>query len=96
MYNTNGECAGGTYRFLVIVINLAAKAILIVDLVLQAESVVLKAVTGLDALASGLIFLGVLLSLGNHTVDLFLGETTLVVGDGDGFGLSSSLISTLR
>lgn len=83
-----------TYSLLVIVINLASKTLLIVDLVLQAESVVLKTVTGLNALLGSLVLIGVLLSLLNHTVDLLLGKTSLVVGDGDGLGLSGALVTS--
>ena len=77
---------------LVILIDLATQTVLIVDLVLQAEGVVLKAVTGLDLALDGLILLGVLLGLLDHAVDLLLGETALVVGDGDGLGLASALV----
>ncbi|PMB65055.1 NAD-specific glutamate dehydrogenase [Beauveria bassiana] len=77
---------------LVLVVNLAAKTVLIIDLVLEAESVVLKTITGLNALTSSLVLLGVLLSLGNHALNLLRGETTLVVGDGDGLLLASALV----
>lgn len=81
-----------TYSLLLLVVNLATETILIVDLVLQVEGVVLKSVASLNALTGSLVLLGVLLGLGNHAVDLLLGETTLVVGDGDGLGLASSLV----
>lgn len=83
-----------TYSLLVIIINLASKTLLIVDLVLQAESVVLKTVTGLNALLGSLVLIGVLLSLLNHTVNLLLSKTSLVVGDGDGLGLSGALVTS--
>jgi len=77
---------------LVILIDLATQTILVVDLVLQAEGVVLKTVTGLDLALDGLVLLGVLLGLLDHAVDLLLGETALVVGDGDGLSLASALV----
>ena len=71
---------------------LATKTLLVVDLILQAESVVLECVTGLNALLGRLVLIGVLLGFLDHAVNLFLSETTLVVGDGDRLRLSSSLI----
>lgn len=77
---------------LLLVVNLATKTLLVVDLVLEAESVVLETVTSLDALTGGLVLLGVLLSLGDHAVNLLLGETALVVGNGDRLLLASTLV----
>lgn len=81
-----------TYSLLVLLVDLATKTLLVVDLVLQAESVVLKTVTGLNALTSSLVLLGELLGLGDHAVNLLLGETALVVGDGDGLLLAGALV----
>jgi hypothetical protein len=81
-----------TYSLLVLLVNLATKTLLIGELVLEREGVVLKAVSGLDALTGGLVLLGVLLSLGDHALNLLLGQTALVVGDGDGLLLASALI----
>lgn len=83
---------GGTYSLLVILVNLSSETLLIVGLVLQAESVVLKSVTGLDALLGSLVLIGVLLGLLNHAVNLLLSETSLIVGDGDGLDLASTLV----
>lgn len=77
---------------LVLLIKLATKTLLIVDLVLQAESVVLKTIASLNALTGSLILLGVLFSLGNHALNLLGSEAALVVGDGDGLLLASALI----
>lgn len=77
---------------LVLIVDLATKTLLIVDLVLQGESVVLESVAGLNALTGSLVLFSVLLSLSDHAVDLLLGETALVVVDGDGLALSSALI----
>lgn len=88
---------------LVLVIELATKTLVIVDLGLEAEGVVLEAIARLDALTLRLVLLGELLgcnklayrvlcistliklTLLNHAVDLLLGKTALVIGDGDGF-----------
>ena len=83
-----------TYSLLVILIDLASETFLIVDLVLQAEGIVLKTISGLDLLLGGLILIGVLLGLLNHTVNLLLSKTSLIVGDGDRLGLSCSLVTS--
>merc|ERR1712046_368251 len=57
--------------------------LLIVDLVLHVVSVALQAILGIDALLSRSILLSELLRLADHTLDIVLGETALVVGDGD-------------
>ncbi|CAG9943851.1 unnamed protein product [Clonostachys rosea f. rosea IK726] len=77
---------------LLLISDLATETVSVVDLVLQAESVVLKTVASLNALTGGLVLLGVLLSLGNHALNLLRSKTTLVVGDGDGLLLASSLV----
>jgi hypothetical protein len=81
-----------TYSLLLLISDLATETVSVVDLVLQAESVVLKTVASLNALTGGLVLLGVLLSLGNHALNLLRSKTTLVVGDGDGLLLASSLV----
>lgn len=88
----NGE--RGAYSLLIILINLATETLLVVGLVLQAESVVLKSVTGLDALLGSLVLIGVLLGFLDHAVDLLLCETSLVVGDGDGLDLARTLVGS--
>jgi hypothetical protein len=83
-----------SYSLLVILINLATKTFIIIDLVLQAKGVVLEAISGLNALSGSLVLIGELLGFSDHAVDLLLSETSLVVGDGDRFLLSSSLITS--
>ena len=60
--------------------------------VLEGVGVGLKTVLGLDAGRLKLVLLLVLLSLGKHALDLLLGETALVVGDGNLVGLSGTLL----
>merc|ERR1711937_725338 len=59
---------------LVVVAELAAKLLVIVELV-----------AGLDALLEQAVLLGVLLCLVDHALNVLWGEAVLVVGDGDGF-----------
>jgi hypothetical protein len=81
-------------RLLVIVLDLAAKTLVIVELVLEAIGVVLELVARLNALTGGLVLLGVLLSLLNHALDFLGGEAALVVGDGDGLALTGTLVDS--
>lgn len=80
-------------RLLVIVLNLATKTLLVVDLVLEAVGVVLELVARLNALAVGLVLLGILLSLLNHTLNVLGGKATLVVGDSDALTLTGALVN---
>ena len=50
---------------------------------LHLERVALYGVLGGDTIPLGLVVLLVFLGVGNHPLDVLLGETTLVVGDGD-------------
>merc|ERR1711937_169046 len=70
---------------LVVVAELAAKLLVIVELVLEAVEVRLELVAGLDALLEQAVLLGVLLCLVDHALNVLWGEAVLVVGDGDGF-----------
>lgn len=79
---------------LVIIVDLATETFLVVDLVLEAVGVVLELVAGLDALTVGLVFLGVLLSLLNHALNVFSTKAALVVGDGDALGLAGALVDS--
>lgn len=78
---------------LVILVNATTQTLVVADLVLQAEGVVLQSVAGFDLALDGLVFLSELLGLRDHSVDFFLGQTTLVVGDGDRLDLASSLVT---
>jgi hypothetical protein len=79
---------------LVLILNLATKTLLIVDLVLEAVGVVLELVARLNALTVGLVLLGILLSLLNHALNVFSAETALVVGDGDALSLAGALVDS--
>lgn len=64
--------ASKTYGLLVVLVDLPTETILIVDLILQAESVVLQAVPGLDLGLDRLVLLGELLGFSDHAVDFLL------------------------
>jgi hypothetical protein len=83
---------GITYSLLVIIIDLATETFLIVDLVLEGESVVLESVSGLYALLGGFVLISVLFGLLDHTVDFVLSEAALVVGDGDRLLVAGALV----
>jgi hypothetical protein len=83
---------GITYSLLVIIVDLATETFLIVDLVLEGESVVLESVSGLDALLGGFVLISVLFGLLDHTVDFVLSEAALVVGDGDRLLVAGALV----
>merc|ERR1712046_298656 len=57
--------------------------LLVIDLVLHVVSIALEAILGINALLRTSILLSELLSLTDHTLDVVLGETALVIGDGD-------------
>jgi len=65
---------------------------LFVEDVLHLEAVVLKSILGLDLLSDGVILSSELISIGDHLLDLFLGETTLIVSDSDLLSLTSGFI----
>mmetsp|Transcript_29898 Transcript_29898/g.95790 ORF Transcript_29898/g.95790 Transcript_29898/m.95790 type:complete len:670 (+) Transcript_29898:1155-3164(+) len=77
---------------LILIAQLALDLVLIVDGVLDVVDVGLDRVLGIDALLHLLVLLLVLLGLLDHTVDLLLAQTALVVGDGDLLTLASSLV----
>jgi hypothetical protein len=79
---------------LVVILNLATKTLLVVDLVLQAVCVVLELVARLNALTVGLVLFGILLSLLNHALNVFGAETALVVGDGNALSLAGALVDS--
>ena len=62
--------------------------------VLERVGVGLKGVLGTNASGLSLILSLVLLGLGQHALDLLLGKTALVVGDGDLVGLSGALLDS--
>merc|ERR1719198_435438 len=57
--------------------------LLLVDGVLHRVAVRLEAVLGLDLLSSSLVLISELLSLTHHALNVVLGETALVVSDGN-------------
>jgi hypothetical protein len=62
------------------------------ELVLHLEAVVLKTVLGFNLALEFLVLRLEFLGFVNHLLDLFLGETTLIVGDSDLFSLTGGLV----
>jgi hypothetical protein len=87
-----GLLDGVQERLLVIVVQLATETFRVTELGLEAVDVGREGVESFDALLLGFILGGELLGLGNHTVDLLLSETSLLVGDGDRLGFTSALV----
>merc|ERR1719434_320753 len=67
--------------------------LLILDGGLHVEAVALQTVLGRDSVLLLVIFLLELLSIIDHAFNFFLGQTTLVVGDGDLVLLASALVT---
>ena len=81
-------------RLLVIGVQLATEALGVTELGLEAIDIGREGVEGFDALLLGFVLGGKLLSLGDHTINVFLSETSPFVGDGDRFGFASALVSS--
>ena len=86
--------SGGVLDGLLILIGEVGLQLLLVEGVLHLEAVVLKTVLGLNLLSDGVILSSELVSVGDHLLDLLLGEATLVVGNGDLLGLTSGLVTS--
>merc|ERR1719429_257599 len=67
--------------------------LLVLDGGLHVEAVALQAVLGRDPLLLLVVVILELLSVVHHPLNLFLGQTTLVVGDGDLVLLASALVA---
>ena len=91
---TGGLLDGVQERLLVIGIQLATKTVRVTELGLEAVDVGRERVESFDALLLGFILGSELLGLGNHTINLLLSETSLLVGDGDRLGFASTLIGS--
>jgi len=84
---------GSEDGLLVLIANLTTHAFLIGDLVSEAIDERREAVERFDTLALGFVLGSEFFGLGDHAVDFLLRETALFVGNGDGLGFTSSLIS---
>merc|ERR1712032_230385 len=69
-----------------------ATDVVVVEGVADVKDVAFQSVLGLNLALVGLVLSLVLLSLSNHALDIVLGETALVVGDGDAVLLGSALV----
>jgi len=70
-----------------------ASNVLVLESVAKVVGVRFETVLGGDTGSGSLVFSLVLLSFGDHSFDIFLGKTALVVCDSDLVGLASSLVS---
>jgi len=89
---TGGLLCGVQERLLVIGVELAIETVRVTKLGLEAVDVGREGVESFDALLLGFVLDGELLGLGNHTVNL-LSETSLLVGDDDRLGFTSTLLA---
>jgi hypothetical protein len=76
-------------RLLILVADLATETLLVAELRLEPVDERRQRVERLDALPLRLVLGRELLGLGHHAVDLLLGQTALLVGDGDALGLAA-------
>jgi hypothetical protein len=81
---------------LVIIIELAAEARLVGELGLEAINERGKSIERLNTLVIGFVLRGKLFSFTNHALDVILGETTLLVHDGNGLGFTTKTNSQYR
>jgi len=79
---------------LVVFVQLVGKLVLIFNCVAHLIDVVLECVLRVNAFLNLLVFVGKLLCVEDHLLNLLLGQTTLVIGNGDVLLLSSSLLNT--
>lgn len=78
----------------VVLVQLVGQLVLIFNCVAHLKDVVLECVLSVNAFLDGLIFVGELLSVKDHLLDLLFGEATLVVGNRNVFRLSGSLFDS--
>ena len=81
---------------LVSLFELVLELLLVLNGVPHLVDVVLQLVLGFELLLYSLVLLRELLSLFDHTVNISLAETALVVGDSDGLDLTCSLLGSLH
>ena len=89
-----GFCKGVSNGVLVVLIQLVGQLVLIFNCVAHLIDVVLECVLRVNAFLNLLVFVGKLLCVEDHLLNLLLGQTTLVIGNGDVLLLSSSLLNT--
>ena len=87
-----GLLDGVQERLLVVGVQLATETIRVTELGLETVDVGGERIEGFDALLLGFVLGGELLGLGDHAVNLLLSETSLLIGDGDRFGFTGTLV----
>ena len=86
--------SNGVLDYLLVLVGEVVLQLLFVESVLNREAVVLKSVLGLDLLTDGIILNFELVGVSYHLLDLLLGETTLIVSDGDLLGFPGCLVAS--
>ena len=89
-----GVLDGVQERRLVIGIQLATEAFRVTELGFETVNVGREGVESFDTLLLGFVLGRELFSLGNHTINLVLSETSLLVGDSDRLGFTGTLIGS--
>ena len=90
----SGVLDGVQERRLVIGIQLATETVRVTELGLETVNVGRQGVESFYALLLGLVLGRELFSLGNHTIDLVLSKTSLLVGDSDRLGFTGTLVGS--
>lgn len=88
-----GFLDGGLDLFLVVLIHLVSEFFWVLDGVLHLVDVGIEGVSGVDLLLGELVLFGELLSVSQHLFDFLLGESSLIIGDGDLVLDSGSLVN---
>jgi len=91
---TGGLLNGVQERLLVIGIQLATETVRVTELGLEAVDVGREGVESFDVLLLGFVLSGKCLGLDNHTVNLLLSETSLLVGDSNRLEFAGTLVGS--
>ena len=75
-------------------VQLTTETVRVAELGLETVNIGREGVEGFDVLLLGLVLGCKLFSLGNHTINLVLSETSLLVGDGGRLGFTGTLIGS--
>jgi len=76
-----GFCEGVSNGILIVLVQLVCQFVLIFNCVAHLIDVVLECVLSVNAFLDGLVFVGELLGVKNHLLDLLRGETTFIIGN---------------
>merc|ERR1719341_3032774 len=77
---------------LLVVAQLATQLLLVRELILQTVSITFKFIPGLDLSLQSCVLISELLSIVDHSLDVFWGQSVLVIGDSDLLLRASALV----